>query len=954
MPYQKKYKKEFRTTATLGAIMVVLLITLGVSFFTLIRNSQLSARKDFLTKQTEIAARQLELEIDRFEEDSKVVMDFLEDDDMDAEDFRDEFTKTIRRVFVSYPYLVDSAWVDFGDSSAVFTMTERNEFLRTANPIAIPIILNKRDNYNIIGEDEIKLIFDLNLPRFTSDFVSNYYLNPNGFKYLIFGENLVSIEADSQLEGISLDSTKLAQIREDVSIGVKGFYEIEWVGDESNGEGFLAQYPFDFGEIEKSASLLFFVQSDDFTSSIYTAYFFLFSGFVLLLAGTVVIFTFSLRNNLKSRRLLESKTNEISELFNQQSLLLKELKGFVFFHDHKGRITRVSDEIEEILGIPMEVFLRAFSKGSKQEDMSRIRKKVLQGIERKESFLDFEYDYVKRSGERVRLRIFEKLLYDLKGNFVGGTGTCTDITQQYEARSLLIRSENRLRTVIENIPDIISIYDNTGKILNLNLKDHSDFLKNSESYLGRYLRDLMPEDQREAVVQTFNLARKSGKIQSMELNANLAGYDKVFEVRFFPLDNNQIMSISKEITSQKIWEKGLIEAMEAADKASRAKSEFLANMSHEIRTPMNGLLGIIDLLGQTQLDKTQKEYLEIVKNSGNSLLSIIKDILDYSKIEAGKIEINSFFFKPGKELERKVEFFFGLAKRKKIKLSSTIEEEAYLWFEGDKEKIDQILINLIGNAIKFTPQGGHVFVKMGIENPFEDVYFLNCEVHDTGIGIPKEQIPSLTDPFYQVESSFSRSFQGTGLGLAIAKKIIEVMGGDLIIESEEGKGAIFSFSVLLTKAQNQAHIEKNSEEDQRDNWSSLGMEYPLRILLAEDNELNLQLMKLMLAQMGYTFEIARNGVEVLSYLEKDEFDLILMDVQMPLLNGLEATKKIRKGTIQKDIFIVGLSANVFDEDLKKAQNFGMDDYLTKPIRLNTLANKLEQVFRKVKRETTKN
>ncbi|WP_332914314.1 sensor histidine kinase [Algoriphagus boritolerans] len=230
------------------------------------------------------------------------------------------------------------------------------------------------------------------------------------------------------------------------------------------------------------------------------------------------------------------------------------------------------------------------------------------------------------------------------------------------------------------------------------------------------------------------------------------------------------MSISKDITGQKIWERGLVEAMNAADQANRSKSEFLANMSHEIRTPMNGLLGIIDLLESTNLNKIQKQYVEIIKNSGSSLLNIIRDILDYSKIESGKIEIQSSAFIPEEELKNQLKILSGLAAKKNIKLETTFVNSENLLFEGDKGKINQVLLNLIGNAIKFTPDEGKVGVKMEL-TPIEDaLYFLSFQISDTGIGIPKEHLERLADPFYQVESSNTRAYQGTGLGLAIAKK----------------------------------------------------------------------------------------------------------------------------------------------------------------------------------------
>ncbi|KAI9549550.1 ATPase/histidine kise/D gyrase B/HSP90 domain containing protein [Daphnia sinensis] len=317
-------------------------------------------------------------------------------------------------------------------------------------------------------------------------------------------------------------------------------------------------------------------------------------------------------------------------------------------------------------------------------------------------------------------------------------------------------------------------------------------------------------------------------------------------------------------------------------------------MSHEIRTPMNGLLGMIDLLEKTPLNKEQKLYLEIIKNSGNSLLSIIKDILDYSKIEAGKIELNEEVFSPGKELEKLIQIFFGLGQKKDLKISTHHGKDTYDLVQGDKEKINQVILNLVGNAVKFTPEGGKVSVFLDIEELQGDLIFLNCRVVDSGICIPKDFIDHLTDPFFQVESSNTRSYQGTGLGLAIAKKIIELMGGELKIESEAGVGSEFSFSVLVRKM-NESSIKTISLEPvERKDWTGMAEEFPLRILIAEDNDFNLQLMKLMLDQLGYDLEVARNGKEAVEKVQEQEFDLILMDVQMPVMNGLEATKESEK------------------------------------------------------------
>ncbi|MBN3519509.1 response regulator [Algoriphagus lutimaris] len=929
---------SFLLTTALGIFLVLLVIALGVSFYLAISDAQLASRKVFLTKQTELAARELELEIFRFEEDASSLFSFLEDEDLDEEDFQIDLPMAIRKLMNNFPGLVDTVWVNFPESSSFFTMTDRNDFI--SQPFDGFIRSKFKENSSLYrsNPDGLEMLFLLKLEDFSRRFVSNYYLNEGGGKFLLLGDQLINISAGKPANTIEFQDKDLQVIKNDIAIGLKGIYEVTWNYNSESISGVLVQYPFDFGGILENASMVFFIETEELTEGVYNTYLWLFFVLILLLFGTIVFFILSLHNNLKSQNQLEKSSKEISELFDQQNLLLKELKGFVYFHNHRGEMTSVSDEVENILGSTKDEFIKAFLPNSSIQEVTELQEIVSEALDSKKSVLDFEYDYTRPDQKKIRLKIFEKLIFDKKGRFKGGLGICTDITSQFEASQELVQSENRLRTVLENIPDIIFIYDNKGKVIDFHVKDKIPGW--DDSALGKNLADLLPEDQKEETLQAFNTARNTGTIQSVNRKLELPNGSKYFELRYFPLDENRMMSVAKDITSQKIWEKGLIEAMSAADEASRAKSEFLANMSHEIRTPMNGLLGIIDLLELTKLNNDQKEYLEIIKNSGNSLLGIIKDILDYSKIEAGKIDINPFPTKPAEELEKQIQIFYGLAQKKNIKINKHISSKAYEQFESDYLRINQVIINLVGNAIKFTPVGGVVSVSMDVEHIEGDLYYLKTEVKDSGIGIPEELIPSLTDPFFQVESSSTRSFQGTGLGLAIAKKIIELMGGELNISSTIGEGSTFAFSILLTKVDAEFTEEINASADERENWFGMGGEYPLRILLAEDNDLNLQLMDLMLDQLGYSFEIARNGLEALDMVMNQEFDLVLMDVQMPVMNGLEATKRIRETPNMENLFIIGLSANVFDEDQKKAFESGMDDYLTKPIRLMALAKKL--------------
>ena len=939
-------RSNFWLTTVVGSVLVVLVIALGFSFFKAIFNAQIDSRKEFLTKQTELAARGLETELNRFEEESRFLLIYLEEPGLDEEDYRDEFNIATRRTFTNFPQLIDTIWVDLKDSVLVFTLTDRNDFLRMRSVSGFPSDL-KENRVLVEGNSGFRVLYSTDFQNFSREYVANFYLNPGGEKFLFYNSELLSLNPRENRPLIKLAEADLKEINNDIGLGLKGFYEVSWKEGEKEVSGILAQYPFSYGESSFPTSLVFMFPVEGLTTGIYSAYLYLFLGIAVLMVGTVTFFIISLKGNLDSVKIQEENLKEISRLFEQQNLLLKELRGFVFFHDFRGEITKVSDEVEVVLGHSKTDFINAFKAESTHSDANKVKEQTIQALMGKKEFVDFEHDFTKPNGEKIRVRIFEKLIFDENGRFSGGMGICTDITDQYLSRQETIQSENRLRTLINNIPDTIFIYDNEGRVLDFHVQDKKNLLEPAKNTLGKSLKEFVPHGQTDEVVRVFQLARTTKKIQTTDVVWHSPIGEKHFEMRFFPLDENKVMSISKDITSQKIWERGLVEAMNASDQASRAKSEFLANMSHEIRTPMNGLLGIIDLLESTNLNKIQKQYVDIIKNSGNSLLNIIRDILDYSKIESGKIEIQTSVFDPISELKNQIEILSGIAKKKEIKLEVDYGGVERINLEADKGKINQVLLNLIGNAVKFTPEKGSVKVEMELNLVDEHFYFLSYTISDTGIGIPKEHLDHLTDPFYQVESSNTRTYQGTGLGLAIAKKIIELLGGELEISSEAGKGSVFSFSVLVRKAEQSNQTQEKEELTWRD-IKEMGTVFPLRILLAEDNDLNLQLMTLMFQQLGFQFEVAKNGAEVLDKIKSQDFDVVLMDVQMPIMNGLEATRAIRSMEGKDHVIIIGLSANVFEEDQKKALDSGMNDYLTKPIRLAALADKLEFYYRKVR------
>lgn len=950
MMAKKSTRPNLKLLTFLGIGLVVSVLGLGISFFYALYSAQIDSRQEFLTQQTALASRGLEVELERFQTEVQSYFSYLNSLETKQEGFDQSLNQSSRRLFNMFPQLIDTLWVKVGEETISFSMTPRNDFIAETSSVNFREDL-RPDQYFIAEEkSEVQLIFSLNIQAFTKEFVSNFYLNPGGKKFLISHAELQDLNPGG-VGTIELDESDFQRIVNDVEIGLKGTYQVSW--KELNGpqvQGVLVQYPLSFDLVRGRSSLIFLIPTESLTSGIYSTYIFFFVGIVILLGLTVVFFLVSLFNNINSKKEIESNLQKISGLFDQQNLLLKELRGFVFFIDSEFKVSHVSEEFESITGLSIEQFIQTFSSKSHQSSLSQIKGKMEAAIKDQKQHVNLEFDFEKNQALKIRLRVFVKLMYQ-EGKLQGALGIATDITSQYLSQQKILANEVSLRNLIKSIPDSIIIYSNDGEILDLSLQGPDESRDMIRLSLGKNLQELVDIEQGKELWENFQKARKTGKIQTSTVFwKNNSGSPRHFEVRFFPLDENQMMSISKDITSQKIWEKGLVEAMEAADQASRAKSQFLANMSHEIRTPMNGLLGIIDLLENTPMNPIQKQYVDIIKNSGSSLLAIIRDILDYSKIESGSVEIQNELFNPSLELQSQVEILHALAKKKDIEVKvNASKETSELFVQSDRDKINQIILNLLSNAIKFTPDHGQVEAILEVEGIEDEMCQLIYRIKDSGIGIASENIEKLTEPFFQVESSNSRSFQGTGLGLAIAKRMVDLMGGEFEIQSEVGKGSVFSFSIWVKKEV----APKESIEKKKITWKEMkemGTIFPLKILLVEDNELNLQLMRMMFEQLGFQFDVAKNGLEALEMVDAKSYDVVLMDVQMPLMNGLEATKKIRENPKNKNLVIIGLSANVFEDDQLRARAAGMDDYITKPIRLAIIAEKLEFYYLKLREE----
>jgi PAS domain S-box-containing protein len=499
---------------------------------------------------------------------------------------------------------------------------------------------------------------------------------------------------------------------------------------------------------------------------------------------------------------------------------------------------------------------------------------------------------------------------------------------------LIVNREAKFKGIIDNFRLGLLEVAPSGVIIHANESfcEMSGFT--CEELQGQDGGDLLLDEEEKERMKVRNASRIVGEEDVYELRI----FNKNKERRFWlvsaaPLldDDGSVqgsIGIHWDVTHMKELEFELIEAKRKAEESSKAKAMFLANMSHEIRTPLNGIVGMAEQLAQSQLDADQRYYTDIMRSASSTLLSIINDVLDISKIESGKFSIETTTFNLNETVHRTLNIFGEKAKSSGITLDIELMDDRGVMHLGDPHRMSQVLFNIVGNAIKFTREG-YVRVTSKLERGENDTCWVSFWVQDTGVGMDLTYLAKVFEAFSQEDASITRKFGGSGLGLSIARSIVQIMGGTIQIESEKGKGTMVFIRIPMRISNDKTKQEIVEMTDLQKSLKGV------RVLAVEDNELNRMVLQVILKKCEVTVSMAHNGQEAIDMIQENEFDIVLMDVQMPIVDGLEATKYIRE-ELKLMIPIIGLSANAMREEVEICKQAGMNDYLVKPYSERTL------------------
>jgi PAS domain S-box-containing protein len=650
-----------------------------------------------------------------------------------------------------------------------------------------------------------------------------------------------------------------------------------------------------------------------------------------ILKAKVSVFAELYKKNIELARQGEFM-KELNTQLKQQSTYVRSLIeasiDAMFTINSEGVITDMNDALEKITGVPREKikntnFVDYFTR-------PKIAREVYEDVFAKGSIEDYLLSIHHTSGKNTEVICNGSVYKDEKGNVLGAVIVAREKLLSKYSRSLIEASLDPLITI-----------NFDGKITDMNEALSKITGITREKITGTDFFDYFTEPQkaREVYQEVFakgfvvnfplTIRHKDGKLTDVLFNGSVYKDERGNVLG--------IVIVARDVTEQKIFEKELIEAKQKAEEAMKAKQQFLSNMSHEIRTPMNAIIGFTKVVLKTDLNEKQREYINAIKLSGDSLIVLINDILDLAKVDAGKMTFEQIPFKLAVSVSAILHLFEAKLQENNLELHKEYDKNIPEVLMGDPVRLNQIILNLVSNATKFTKEG-KITISVRMLEEKSDSVKIEFSVADTGIGIPENKLHSIFDNFQQATAGTTRQYGGTGLGLAIVKQLVEAQGGKISVTSKVGEGSTFRFTLDFKKTNLKVEVE--SEKYEPANSTSKNA----KILVVEDVKLNQVLMKTLLEDGGFDTEIAANGKIAIERMKQVSFDIVFMDLHMPEMNGFEATEYIRKN-MKSDVPIIALTADVTTVDVEKCKAVGMNDYISKPIDDKILYKKLNKYLK---------
>lgn len=628
----------------------------------------------------------------------------------------------------------------------------------------------------------------------------------------------------------------------------------------------------------------------------------------------------------------------------------KQAMGIYLKLDTNFQIIESNDDFLAAFPNSQKLNIRHLIKNSEREKIEQYLSQALAS----KSLIDFECTLVRqqKSGEAFDQQDHESRWAMRAKPIIANNQACIiisadDISKRHYMEVELRHERNRMHTYLNTMHTILVITDRYGKIIEANNqfihligsddrgifnKPISHFCpKRSHNQINNYLRNLTPESSN-TVSAEFPLVANTGKEYTIDWRiTSVTGDDDSEEILLTGLDITESVANNQALKSANIQ---IREALRSAENANQSKSVFLANMSHEIRTPMNGILGATELMLDQAVDEEQKQYIDIIHSSSHALLNIINDILDLSKIESGSFELEQINFDLHQLCHDVYQLFSSSAKQKGIQILYFYGADLPQFWIGDPNRIRQILNNLFSNALKFTHQG-RIDIRVQGERLANHQYDLKIQIKDSGIGIAEKKVGQIFSAFQQADTSTSRKYGGTGLGLTISQHLANAMQGEINVESELGLGSTFSLSIPMKPGIVETRVKR----------SGLTRNYQAKVLLAEDNPVNAKIASKILDKLGIESVIVENGELALQETMDKTFDLILMDINMPTMDGITAAEKIRELSFPKNqVPILALTANAMMEDKERCIKAGMNGFISKPIKLARLIEELDNIL----------